>query len=532
MLKTLLKKQLLELNYGFFYDQKKGKMRSKASSIVFIALYALLMIGFVGGMFGLFCTMVCGPLVEAGMGWFYFTIFGLFAIAMGVFGSVFNTYSGLYLAKDNDLLLSMPIPVRYLLTVRLAGVYLMGLMFSAIVILPAIVVYLFVAPFSVSALLGCIVLLAVISVVCLVLSCILGWAVAKISLKLKNKSFITVILSLVFIGAYYLVYFRATELLSSLVENAVVIGGKIKAAAYPLYVLGKTGEGDFGAMAAVILATAAVAAITVWVLSRSFIKIATSSGNTEKVKYRAHSVKQESVSSALLRKELMRFTSSANYMLNCGLGILMLVIAAVMLVIKGQAAYDVLSEFFGAENGVIAVLAAGAVCLIASMNDITAPSVSLEGKSVWISQSLPITPWQALRAKLDMHLLLTEIPTLLCTVCAAAALHLSVGESILVVILPMLYTLLFALIGLFADLKKPNLKWTNEIVPVKQNISAMFVIFGGWAYSTVLIGLYFLFFSEVSAWIYLGAAAVLTAAVSAILFRWIKTKGAKVFAAL
>ena len=131
-----------------------------------------------------------------------------------------------------------------------------------------------------------------------------------------------------------------------------------------------------------------------------------------------------------------------------------------------------------------------------------------------------------------MHLLLTEIPTLLCTVCAAAALHLSVGESILVVILPMLYTLLFALIGLFADLKKPNLKWTNEIVPVKQNISAMFVIFGGWAYSTVLIGLYFLFFSEVSAWIYLGAAAVLTAAVSAILFRWIKTKGARVFAAL
>lgn len=129
MLKTLLKKQLLELNYGFFYDQKKGKMRSKASSIVFIALYALLMIGFAGGMFGLFCTMVCGPLVEAGMGWFYFTIFGLFAIAMGVFGSVFNTYSGLYLAKDNDLLLSMPIPVRYLLTVRLAGVYLWGLCF-------------------------------------------------------------------------------------------------------------------------------------------------------------------------------------------------------------------------------------------------------------------------------------------------------------------------------------------------------------------------------------------------------------------
>ena len=43
MLKTLLKKQLFELNFSFFYDQKKGKMRSKASSITFILLYALLM---------------------------------------------------------------------------------------------------------------------------------------------------------------------------------------------------------------------------------------------------------------------------------------------------------------------------------------------------------------------------------------------------------------------------------------------------------------------------------------------------------
>ena len=36
----------------------------------------------------------------------------MLAIVLGAFGSVFNTYSSLYLAKDNDLLLSMPIPVR------------------------------------------------------------------------------------------------------------------------------------------------------------------------------------------------------------------------------------------------------------------------------------------------------------------------------------------------------------------------------------------------------------------------------------
>ena len=51
MLKILLKKQLYELNSSFFYDRKQGKARAKSTSILFIVLYALLMIVVIGGMF-------------------------------------------------------------------------------------------------------------------------------------------------------------------------------------------------------------------------------------------------------------------------------------------------------------------------------------------------------------------------------------------------------------------------------------------------------------------------------------------------
>ena len=51
------------------------------------------------------------------MDWLYFTLMGLVAIFLGAFGSVFNTYSSLYLAKDNDLLLSLPIPLRVIISV-------------------------------------------------------------------------------------------------------------------------------------------------------------------------------------------------------------------------------------------------------------------------------------------------------------------------------------------------------------------------------------------------------------------------------
>ena len=141
MLKLLLKKQLLEIFRSYYYDAKKNKARSKAATIAYIAMFAVLMVVVLGGIFTLLSVKRCAPMAQAGMGWLYFALMGLLAVFLGVFGSVFNTYASLYLAKDNDLLLSMPIPVSVLLASRLLGVYLMGLLYSGIVILPAVIVY-------------------------------------------------------------------------------------------------------------------------------------------------------------------------------------------------------------------------------------------------------------------------------------------------------------------------------------------------------------------------------------------------------
>ena len=49
MLKTLLKKQMAEIFRNYFYDPKKNKMRSRGATIAYMALYALLMVGLLGG---------------------------------------------------------------------------------------------------------------------------------------------------------------------------------------------------------------------------------------------------------------------------------------------------------------------------------------------------------------------------------------------------------------------------------------------------------------------------------------------------
>ena len=520
MLKTLVKKQLMEIFRSYFYNAKTNKKRSTAGIIAYILLFAALMIG-LGGMFTGLSVSLCAPLTQAGMGWLYFALMSLLAIFLGAFGSVFNTYSGLYFAKDNDLLLAS----------RLLTVYLMGLMYSAVVILPAVIVYWVTVSTAPMALLGGVLLTALISIFVLTLSCALGWVVAKVSRKLKHKSFITVIVSLAGLAIYYFFVFKAQTAIEQLVANAAVYGEKIKGAAHPLYVFGLTGTGDVTAMllsAAVILA---LFALTWTLLSRSFLQITTASGASGKAVYREKAVKRRSIDGALFGKELARFTASPNYMLNSGLGILLLPISGILLLWKGGTVVPLLNEAFTSQSGCAEVLLCTGVCAIASMNDMATPSVSLEGKSLWLAQSLPVKPWQVLRAKLKVQLALTALPALVPLACMAfilpvtAALPLVFAETLA-------YIAFSACLGLTLGVARANLTWTSELMPIKQSLAVTIALFGGWLYAIVFAGLYLWQGWKLGAAAYLAIAAAVTLAVTALLLRWLKTKGAQRFAML
>ena len=533
MLSVLLKKQMTEIFRGYFYDAKKNKSRSKMGTAAYIVMFMGIMVGLLGGMFTYLSLAICPALTDVGMDWLYFALMGLLAILLGVFGSVFNTYSCLYLSKDNDLLLSMPIPVNVIMVSRLLTVYLMGLMYSLVVILPAVIVYWVTAMVSVGAVFGGLLLMLLISVFVLTLSCALGWVVAKISLKLKNKSFITVVVSLVFIGGYYYVYYKSQTLIQELLSNAATYGDKIKGSAYPIYLFGRVGAGDAFAMAVVSAAVLVLFGL-MWVLiSRSFLKIATSSGRTVKKEYKETAVKPKSIALALLTKEFGRFTSSPNYMLNCGLGILLLPIAGVMLLWQGGTVISVLNQVFGERAGCTPVLLCGAVCMLASMNDMAAPSVSLEGKSLWLIQSLPVTPWQVLRGKLSMQLILTGIPVLFCMACIAYIYPFTAVELLLTVLVLMLYVLLSALFGLFLGLKMPNLNWTSEITPIKQSASVTIALFSGFGYTALLcVGFMFLKGWKLGFVGYMALLGGVTLVLCAVLYLWLKKRGSKLLAAL
>lgn len=528
MTKILLCKQLAEIFRTYLYDAKKNKARSKGTVIAYFVLFALLMVGLLGGMFT-FLAFTLRSTIVSGYGWFYYLIFALAAVCIGAFGSVFNTFSGLYLSRDNDLLLSMPIPVHSIMASRLLTVFLMGLMYSGVVSIPAAIVYLATAGFSASALLGAVLFVTLIAVFVLVLSCLLGYGVARLSLKLKNKSFMTVIFALLFIAIYYFAYFKAGSFIGEIVANIALYGEDLHAAAPLVFGIGRAFEGDLLSLLLVTLAVAALFALTWYILSRSFLKIATATGKTDRKVYRETRAKRKSAFSAMLGKEFGRFTRSANYMLNCGLGTLLLPISGVLLLFRGGVIAGTLESVFETD-GAMPVLLTAAVCLVCSMNDMAVPSVSLEGKTLWISRSLPVDAWTALRAKCGVQLLLTAPSAVFAAVCSAIALRAGFAAGLLMALCCAVFVFFSTYFALYIGLHNVNLVWTNEINVIKQGSQIILALLAGWAAPVILVLPYMLVLrGKISGEAYIALLTLVLALAAAFFRRWLRTKGAERF---
>ena len=279
-------------------------------------------------------------------------------------------------------------------------------------------------------------------------------------------------------------------------------------------------------------ATALLLALTIFILSRGFLKLATSTASVGKVKYHEKTVKEKSVFGALLTKEFARFTTSPNYMLNCGLGVLLLPVLGVFLLIKGADILTMLTTALGDRTNLAALLLCAALMLASTMNDMATPSVSLEGKNIWIPQSMPVEAKTVLKAKTAMQLILTLIPMLFAVICAAVVLQASVAEKLMICVLPLIFTVFSAVFGCYIGVMHPIIDWKAEIIPIKQSGAVAISLFGGWGFAALFALPYLLIGQIIGLVPYLIFWAVIYTTASALLYRRLITKGAEAFSRL
>lgn len=468
MLKTLLLNRLLVLLSVLTGSARTKTAQSKGKLVAFAMLMVLSAVS-LGSYFWMIFHTIATPFAMAGLGWLYIAMAALLALALMLIGGSLMAKSQLYEAKDNELLLSMPIPPRAILLSRMFLLWAVAMICDLVVFVPALmnwpglsgggialVLFLFIVPLPLLA---------------LAISALVGWLLHRVSAAFGHRSIVTVISALILVVLYMILNFRTNAMLQALVEDPSGIEGTLGVVA-PLVWIGR-GAVEANVLDALkfTLLSAVCFAAVVALLSATFIRTATSVREQAKKKYVERPVKTQSASGALLTRELSRLWSCPAYLLNCGLGVILLLLAAVGVFVKRSSLLLLVAQFGGTDFA--ALLGILVASLINSTALFTAPSISLEGKTLWILQSLPVRGKDVLLAKLKMHLLICSPTTLILTVCIALSMQIGGTGLACLLVLPQLYVVFIALLGLEANLRHPNFNWTSETQAVKSGVSVL-----------------------------------------------------------
>ncbi|MEG1789558.1 MAG: hypothetical protein RR230_02755 [Oscillospiraceae bacterium] len=530
MFRALIYSQLQSLFASMFRGSKNKKKHGIGSKIL-IGLLALYLLGCFAVMFGGLFHSICKPFVGGGFGWLYFAMAGIMAFALCFIGSVFTAQQQLFSAKDNDILLAMPIPPAYILGSRMLMLLILNYLFEIMVMAPAGVVYCVNYAPSLRGVLVFIVCLLLLPLLVMTFSCLFGWLLAIVTDRVRNKSMVTTLCSLIFLGAYFYAFSNMNKYLAGLVQNGAQIAEAVKSALYPAWAFGAAvAEGNLAALLGWICCCILPMTLVYIILSRSFISVTTTRRGAAKLKYRERELKVGSGSSALLGRELRHFASNGMYIMNAALGSVFTLAAAVFLVIYREKVMTMGTMLLG-EN--LAAGGAAMLCLMASTNLISAPSVSLEGKSLWVIQSLPVSGGSVLMAKVKSHIVIAAPPVLITAIAAIFILRPAPLGVAALLLAPIAMTAFCAFLGVVVNMHFPRFDYINETAAVKQSMSviiSMFVSMGavllpGAVYIWLLAGV-------MSADVFLLICSAVFALCCFVMYRWLTGPGSRRFAEL
>lgn len=524
MIKTLLKKQILSIMHSMFRRNSRKKSSSGQKGTVAYIFLMLYLAGFFAWMFYGFCKTLCSPLVSAGLDWLYFAYVSLFAVALSIIGSIFLVKASLYDAKDNELILSLPIPPKIILLCRTIPLYLENLIFGAIILVPSYIVYAQTVPFGVTTVVSWVVQLFLIPLFSFAICSIFGYITALISAKMRHKNIIEIVFLFAFFVVYMFLTMQANSLLASIIANSGSISEKIKVWLFFFY---ETGLGMTGKVLPLVfscLVSLVLMGLVYIVLSRSYIRIMTTKRGAKKKAYKEKTVKALSSDRALFGKELRYLISKPIYMFNGTTGSLMILLGIIVLISeRGRIAGAVNASPYFMETA--AIICALIIALVAGMNSVTAPSISLEGKNFWITRSLPISSWQILKSKLMLHMAVTAPFSIIASVVGGIILHVSAITFIILAAYPLFLVFIVACSGLLFNLKWANFTWESESEPIKQSLPIILSLICGIMIPilTALIG--YLLMNSIAPIYYMEFVTVILLAACIVLRNMIKIKG-------
>ena len=379
MIGKLIKLRLKGLISGLASKNKKGEFvkPSRAKVIAFAILYIYVAL-FFAAMSAMMIWGIGSVLVRAGLAAHYFGTVSALAFAVIFIFSIFETKAELFDCKDNELVLSMPIKPGHIVISRILLVLIYNYVIGALFYIPSAIVYAIYSSWEIKGLIGSLLIGTVTPLLATALASAVGYAVAALSKRMKNKTLATMIISLIFIALYFWGY---SKLLSS--SGAEDLAGMIVAVTKNVGFVASLGRATLLEpvyTAVYMLVCISLSAVAYFIISKFYLTIITGAHSVARGAYKEKSLKRSSSFIALCKKELSKFFSSATYMLNLGIGLLIALAAGIFLLVKKEMLVTVAVTFtymYPELNMdlLLAVCAALLVTFIFSTSPISSPAL-------------------------------------------------------------------------------------------------------------------------------------------------------------
>ena len=501
-------------------EDKRGRRRLVGMTVLAVVLTPIFILYIVGAAIGL---------AALGLTVYIPSVMALFSALLIVFTTFMKSSTLLFSGNDHDILNALPVSSRSILVSRVLTIYIHQLPFSLLMMLPALIVY---AVFSHPSAIFYVFLLPltlILPLIPIVLSSVVGAFLTWLGSHFRHKSFATAILSLLLfvaliLGPMFLSYHAESileggdltalsEVMAASLENLIGI--------YPPAIwFSEALVGNVVSLVYFLLVNVVVFVLFVVVLDRygAALRRAIVSKSSTGRQVRASDFKSSSVFMALYKKEMKRLFSSSIYLMNTATGGLLAVLFSVLVFfIPLETLFDSFGYTAGAPKDLIVVIASLFLSFSLSIMSTTSATISLEGRNVWLLQSLPLSTRTVLNAKGAVDLTI-KLP---CIVMAASlltiGLKLNIAAFFTFLIVSSVYSLFSSQLGLMMDIRKPNYTWTNEAQVVKQGISVLFTMLIGMAAVALPALVIFALGAQYAAWV-LALSCVLIAALTAFLY--------------
>lgn len=449
--------------------------------------------------------------------------------------TIFKVKGTIFGFRDYDMVMSLPVSTAGIVASRVFFLYAINMVFVAIIMIPALLVYGVMAKPGIFFFVISIITLFFIPLVPIILASALGTLIAYLASKFRYRNFFQILFSIIMFIGIMLLSSSTGGSSQKLANISRALTEQINAS-YPLAALYSKAviRNDLVAMLlfigisvlAFLLYTLVIAKCFKWLNSKMLT-------GTTGTKFKMRELKTSSPFFALFRKEIKRFFTTPVYVLNTGFGVVLLTLGALALLFVTSPLADLLNLHFQIEELLAMPQLAGMlggfgpifVSFFIIMSSTTMASISLEGKQLWILKSLPVSTKTIFHAKIAVNLAILA-PILLDVLIISYVLKYELIQGIIILLMAVVYSIFISMFGLVVNLRFPNFNWTSETVVVKQSAASMISVFTGMGIIFVQYAIVFVIPDKTLA--YFICIGLITVA-DCVLYRILQTYGVKRF---